>query len=213
MAARYSIKRGLYQLGPAGFPFEKFVAHIFIKKNYDVLVDQIVPGFCVLHEVDVVATNNHERILIECKFHNIQGPDSNVKVPLYVKARFEDIQKKWESAPAQYKKFDVITLVTNTSFTQDAITYATCANIRLLGWDYPDKENLSDLIQQYRLYPITCLTSLTLYQKAWLIREGLVLYSDIVKAEPSKFDQFGLSKDKIQSILEEAKMLLESKIS
>ena len=206
-AARYNVKKGLYQLGPAGFPFEKFAAHIFRNKNYTVELDQYVPGLCVMHEVDIVATNEHERLLIECKFHNLQGPDSNIKTVLYIKARFDDVVKKWEINNNGYKKFDAVMLVSNTNFTMDAITYAKCAGIRLLGWSYPRNDNLADLIEQYKLYPITCLTTLNLYQKVWLIREGFVLCKDLIDAPESVLEQFGLTPDTTTKVIREARNL------
>src|SRR5437899_282437 len=53
-AARYNLKSALTNLGPTGYPFERFVAELFKHKGFEAIVGQIVPGFCVTHEIDVV---------------------------------------------------------------------------------------------------------------------------------------------------------------
>lgn len=183
-AARYNIKNALYQLGPAGFSFEQFVSHIFQAQGYNVLLDQEVAGYCVMHEVDVVAKKEHEQLLVECKFHNIAGPKSDVKVALYVKARFEDIRKRFEQQRNHANEFHGIALVTNTQFTTDAITYGECAGIRLIGWAYPAQASLAFLIEQYQLLPITALTTLNYRQKQELIEQKLVLCRDLEHNKP-----------------------------
>ena len=90
-AIRYSLKKAVGMLGPTGFPFEKFVAEIFKSQGYETLTDQIVAGKCVEHEIDVVAWKNSELIMVEAKFHNEFGIKSDLKVALYVKARWEDL--------------------------------------------------------------------------------------------------------------------------
>jgi|WetSurMetagenome_2_1015567.scaffolds.fasta_scaffold181529_2 hypothetical protein len=181
VAARYSTKYALYGFGPAGYPFEKFIGRLFLARGYDVQNNQIVQGFCVSHEIDVIATKHDEHLIVECKFHNRAGIKSNVKVPLYVRARFEDIHKQLEKDQDHHKKFHGIVLVTNTKFTNDAIAYGNCAAVRLLGWSYPQQESLMHLIEKYHMHPITSLTSLNMKQKQILLDQGIVLCSDLEK--------------------------------
>src|SRR4051812_8583469 len=54
VAVKYSIRRALAELGPDGFPFEKFVARIFRMWGYETLTDQMLMGTCVQHEMDVI---------------------------------------------------------------------------------------------------------------------------------------------------------------
>src|SRR5581483_1563860 len=135
-AVRYNIKTALYQLGPTGYVFEKYVAALFSVQKYRVQTDQIILGMCVEHEIDVIAKNTVRSFLIECKFHHQAGIKTDVKVTLYVKARFEDIKN-------HTKEFQEIWLVTNTKFTSQAIKYAQCADIKLLGWSYPERNNIA----------------------------------------------------------------------
>jgi hypothetical protein len=93
IALKYSLKRAIMELGPSGFPFEDFVAEIFRQKGYTAETGKIVRGFCVEHEVDVVAWNDEKLIMVEAKFHNELGVKSDLKIALYVKARFDDLRK------------------------------------------------------------------------------------------------------------------------
>lgn len=93
VAARYKIKEALQNLGPSGFPFEKFVAQLFEYQGYKAKNNVFIDGFCVDHEVDVVAQKDNKNYMVEAKFHQRQDLKTDVKVTLYVQARFEDILK------------------------------------------------------------------------------------------------------------------------
>ena len=113
--------------------------------GYEVKVGQVVQGQCVRHEVDVVAHNNHQQFMVECKYYNSQGKYCNVKVPLYIHSRFNDIRQMWKSTPGLENLSFHGWVVTNTRFTKDALDYGRCVGLRLVGWDYPRKEALKDM--------------------------------------------------------------------
>ena len=79
-ASKYKLKKAIYELGPTGFPFERFVGAILQYSGYTVKVDIVLNGVCVTHEIDVVAEKNDTITIIECKFHNEEGRNCNVKV-------------------------------------------------------------------------------------------------------------------------------------
>lgn len=178
-ARNYSLRRAVMDLGPSGFPFEDFVAKILKAKGFHCETRQMVLGGCVPHEVDVVAYNEKKLIMIEAKFHNKLGTKSDLKVALYVKARFDDLKDN----VFNYGGFDrLITdswLMTNTKFSSMAIHYGICKDLTLIGWNYPEKGNLQDMIEDEGLHPITCLTSLSGSEKRALISEKIVLCSEI----------------------------------
>ncbi|NBV42467.1 hypothetical protein EBR96_06845 [bacterium] len=183
-ASRYQLKRALMGLGPDGFLFERFVGALIRAEGYEIKIGQIIPGFCVTHEVDVVGKNNQARILVECKFHNHPGTKSDVKTTLYVQARFDDIVKKWKAEPNDSEKFDEIWLVTNTAFTTDAIRYSQCMGMKAIGWNYPSTGSLSTLVERYHLHPITTLTSLSAYIKNRLLEQGILFCAELRTHEP-----------------------------
>ena len=90
VAMRYSLKRALFNLGPTGFPFEKFVAELFRRRGYTTKTNLHLRGRCISHEVDVLAISD-KRIAMEVKFHNDMHIRSDVKAVLYVKSRFDDL--------------------------------------------------------------------------------------------------------------------------
>jgi hypothetical protein len=207
VAAQYSLRKAIGELGPSGFPFERFVAKILEAEGYRTEVGTIVNGFCVSHEVDVIAEKNDERILVEAKFHNSPETKSDVKVALYVDARFRDIEKRiaHEENETQ-RRFTHAWLITNTSFTSHAIQYGACAGLSLTGWNYPRGRTLQDLIQGTQTHPITCLTTLTTAHKTQLLNEGVVLCRDIVR-DPAPLTRLGIAKPRIASIIKEGKQV------
>ncbi|HKJ47690.1 MAG TPA: ATP cone domain-containing protein, partial [Christiangramia sp.] len=90
-ASRYRSKRAIYELGPSGFPFEKFVAEILKSAGFDVELNRILQGRCVTHEVDLVVKKDGSEHLVECKFHSEEGRNCDVKISLYINSRFADI--------------------------------------------------------------------------------------------------------------------------
>jgi hypothetical protein len=148
VAHSYSLRRAIMNIGPTGFPFEKIVANIFEEKGYTVVTDQIVAGKCIAHEVDVVAYNDKKLIMCEAKFHNELGTKSDVKVALYVKARFDDLRASTFDYGNPHRKLDESILITNTKFSTTAIQYGLCENLTMVGWNYPDTGSLHDLIME-----------------------------------------------------------------
>jgi len=183
LAARYNLKYALIALGPTGYPFELFIAQVFKAQGYHVKLNEIASGYCVDHELDLVATKNSTGYLIECKFHNRQRYKSDVKIPLYVKARFDDIQKKFKSNAQHGHLFHEALVATNTKFTSQAVQYSTCAGIQLLDWSLPKGKSLPRLIQKHTLYPLTTLTTLSMGEKKQIIKDGIILCSALPKNE------------------------------
>ncbi|OHA20787.1 MAG: hypothetical protein A2849_02815, partial [Candidatus Taylorbacteria bacterium RIFCSPHIGHO2_01_FULL_51_15] len=173
-SARYSLKRAIAELGPSGFPFEKFVAELFKARGFETLTDQMVDGKCTNHEMDVVIWNENRLIMAEAKFHNEIGIKSDLKVALYIKARFDDL-KGQKFMFGKERLLDEGLLITNTNFTTQAIKYSECSGVRLIGWNYPRSGNLHDLIEGEQLHPITCLSTLSSVEKKGLLDKGVVL--------------------------------------
>ncbi len=205
-AARYSLRRAVMTLGPSGFPFEKFVAEIFKSMGYETLTDQTVKGFCVEHEVDVVAWNAEKLIMSEVKFHNELGLKSDLKVVLYVKARFEDLAKNTFNYGGKERRLDEGWLITNTKFTTSAMQYAECQNLKIIGWNYPLNNSLRDMIESAKLNPITTLSSLSERDKQALIERNVILCKTI-KENPKTLETIGLSEAGRDAVLEEINLL------
>ncbi|MGB5666696.1 MAG: ATP cone domain-containing protein [Maribacter sp.] len=174
-ASKYKLKKAIYELGPTGFPFEKFVGAILEYSGYSTEVGKILQGVCVTHEVDVFAKKNGLLAVIECKFHGEEGRNCNVKVPLYIHSRYNDIREHWNGKKSNSLNLDKGWVVTNTRFTEDAIKYGNCAGLYLLSWDIPKDDGLKDRIDRLGLYPITVSTLLSNREKEFLLSRDIVL--------------------------------------
>ncbi len=202
LAARYSLKNALYELGPSGHLFEQYTALIFQELGFNTQVGVIEQGACVDHEIDVLMEKDNQRYMAECKFHNRRGIKTDVKVALYIKARFEDLSDRWETQPSL--ACDGVWLVTNTQFTSEAIKYGTCADIMLLGWAYPHNKGLAMLIDSLDLHPITSLTCLTKKQKRMILKHGVLLCRDLIH-RPDLLKMLGIRQ--VKKVQDECKAL------
>jgi len=205
VAARYSLRHALMALGPTGFPFEDFVGEIFKSKGYTVQTGVLVEGHCVVHEVDVVAYNEHKLIMSEVKFHNELGLRSDLKVALYVKARFDDLKEK-EFNYGKKRTLDEGWLITNTKFTNTAIEYGMCNGIHMIGWNFPKKGNLQDMIEDAGVHPITCLSTLNSGTIKMLLERGIVLCKAL-NDQTEVLRELGLSSEEIDEVRAEIKFL------
>lgn len=206
IAAKYKLKTAIMELGPSGYPFENFIGELLKRQGYSTTVSQVIAGKCVNHEIDVVAEKDNVWCMIECKYHNLSGTMSDVKIPLYIQARFKDIESKCKELPGHDKLKHEGWVVTNTKFTTDAVNYGTCAGLRMLSWDHPKGNGLKDLIDNSGLYPITCLTTLTKIEKQRLLDTRVVLCSDIVD-DKNLLEKIGIKGSRLVSILNEVNRL------
>jgi len=201
VAARYSIKRAIFALGPSGFPFEQFIAEVLRAHGWKTRTGVALTGRCAPHEVDVLAEKDGTRVGIEAKFHNDAGGTTDIKDALYVKARYDDLRETHDAS----SRVDEGWLMTNTRFTRNAIRYAQCSNLKLIGWDYPRTGNLLDMVEKARVHPLTCLTTLSEGEKRRLLENKIVLCKHV--SAPHVLEEFGVKPARIPQVLEEAQRL------
>lgn len=205
-AARYSMRRAILELGPTGFPFEDYVAELMRARGYtNVRTRVVVPGKCAEHEVDIVMEKDGRRVGAELKFHNTPGFKTDLKVALYVKARFEDIDKRAELSkhtPHLHEGW----LITNTKFTENAVSYASCAGVMLIGWNYPRGAGLADMIREAKLYPVTVLTDLSKAEKERLLMAQVSLCR-MVAEDPDVLERAQIPSGKREQVVAESAAL------
>lgn len=207
VAARYALRRALLELGPSGHPFEDFISHLYRAEGWQVETRKVMQGKCVAHEVDFYASHKeqNEFLAAELKYHNDPGYKTDLKVALYVKSRFDDIfacDESMRSCP-----IDRGVLVTNTKFTSEAIAYAECSGVELLGWGYPSDNSLFMRMSRAKVYPITALTGLSRAEKRLLIERGIIAVDEIVKNRRA-LDSLHLSSERVGEIIAESEGLL-----
>jgi hypothetical protein len=205
-AARYNLKEAIQLLGPAGFYFEKYIARLFSKENYETKTNLTLQGKCVTHEIDVLIKKNDVIAMVECKFHMGKEASTDVKVPMYILSRFNDIKERKHSVFTDKDVVSECWIVTNNRFTSDAMTFGACSGLNLLSWDYPVNNNLRTKNENNNLYPITCLTTLTLAEKDKLLALDVILVKELLNNH-SCLEKIGLSSQRIKGVTKEASEL------
>jgi len=205
VAGKYRLKKAIFELGPTGYPFERFVGELLKYQGYQVQVGKIVKGHCVDHEVDVIAEKENKKFMIECKFHQSPGKKSDVKVSLYIQSRFLDVERQWNKQPKENLRFHQGWIVTNTRFTEDAIRFGKCAGLQLISWDYPEQGSLKQRIDIAGLHPVTALSSITKKEKQEILNKDIVLCRNL---KPEHLIQIGIKERRIKKILIEVVELI-----
>lgn len=209
VVARYSLRRGLEALGPAGFIFEQYMETVLQSYSFATKRDVIMRGKCVSHEIDVIASIGSKRFLIEAKYHNEPGIKTHVDTIMYADARLRDIVNA-EPENARKKYEYAMWVVTNTKFTDSAIKYARCSGIRLTGWNYPRGASLEDVISQKKLYPVTVIPSLPKNLLPILAKKNIILAQDLLPYEAKDISRsFGISLSISEQIAKEVSGLLK----
>lgn len=209
VAAKYSLRRAIFSLGPTGFPFEDYLGKIFEAEGYHTKRRLTLRGKCATHEVDLAAYSPDDSFIAEAKFHSHPGMKSDLQVALYSYARFLDLNAA-RICPEDVCGIISLYLITNTKFTTAAIKYAECVGFNLLSWDYPKRNSLHTRIEKHSLYPITALVHLGVRQKQLLLQKGIIVVSEIL-ARPQLLQQIGLRGAKLNAVLDEAQKLCASK--
>jgi hypothetical protein len=206
VAARYSLRRALFGLGPTGFPFELFLSRLFETDGYQTKTGIIIAGHCAEHEIDVAAYKDNHSFVGEAKFHARPGIKSDLQVAMYSYARLLDLKeaKVCNTAICNITEF---WLITNTKFTSSAERYGECMGLKLLSWDYPKTNNLHDRIQRAGIYPITVLTSITQAQAETLIARNVILCRDILE-KPHILRHLHLTTKKQEALMQEVTELV-----
>jgi len=206
---RFNLKEGIRKLGPSGFPFEKYVAEIFLEMGFDVLLNQRLKGKCARYEIDFLAQKDKMIYVGECKYRVHPGERIDLKIALTNWARFLDL-KQGEYLKS-FKGYQIRTIiVTNAKFTYQLIKYAKCVGeMDLLGWKYPKPKGLEYIIESHKLYPITILPS---FRPSFLEAFGnqhLMLVGDVLSISEEKLSQrTRISQKRLSPLIKEAKVLL-----
>ncbi len=202
-AARYSLKRALRDLGPAGYYFEQWVAKLFQHAHYQTITSQLLVGNSVTHEVDVVAQKADELLLVECKFRNTVDAKITVTTPMYFLSRVKDFEGREFSFFGKPMQFTAGWLVTNAYMTTDSIDFGKYYGLNLLSWDYPADSSIKRRVDNAGLYPLTCLTTITKSEKDTLLKQGCILVKDLVDNE-AQLESLDCAPRKRRRIIQEA---------
>ncbi len=204
----YDLKDSIMKLGPSGFPFEDYIGAILTWMGYEVSVRNIAHGRCVRHEIDLIAVAKGRATMVECKYHNYKGVFTGLKEAMYTYARLLDITEGYAINHVG-AKIEKAMLVTNTKFSEDAITFSSCRDIELLGWHHPERNGLERIIDTGRLYPITILHGLDADETAALATCGLILVRDLLRFDLGDIsEKTGIPAHRLRGLSSQARDLL-----
>lgn len=201
LAANYNIIKAIYALGPTGFPFEILCSEILKAKGFKTTVSVIKAGEFINHEVDIVASREDVNIYFECKFHSKKKYKNDVQLPLYVNSRFLDIRAANPDEKFQYG------IISNTTFSADAIKYSAGVGILLYSMNYPKEHNFIDLIRRYKVYPISVLRSLKVSDRKKLLNKKIVVIKQVNR---KSLEEVEISEANIVRVLKEVNELTHS---
>ncbi len=202
---RYNLPNAISKLGPEGFAFEAFIAQVFRAYGYkEVYVGKHIPGKCLSYEMDIVAKKDGTLMTAELKFHNARNKKSDLKVVLYMDARFRDIRDSGyyeKNKPRQV-------IITNTKFTTNAKKYSKCAKLEVLSWNHPIKNNLHDFILNSKIHPLTAIPSIPQKAMKDFIRRKIVSCCDLIKNNYAELKENSLiPKSKVNMIIKDINLI------
>ena len=207
VAAKYDLKGAIMRLGPAGFAFENLVAEVLSEYGYKTFPHTILQGACVDHEIDIIAEKGSKCAMIESKYHNAPGIYTGIKDALYTYARFLDLREG--AKIGRCRNFDDVWLVCNTKFSKDAIRYAACKKMKLIGWSWPRAASLQRMLDTKKMYPITTLRKLDRESMKKMSRARLMLCKDLVTMKIEDIRNLtGISNKKLMELRKEAEGII-----
>jgi len=200
LATKYNLKSALAELGPSGYPFEKYLSALLEARGYTCQTNQILEGSAVSHEIDVLANKNNVTYFVEAKFHKNPTQRTDVRVTLYIYARYLDLVKEPRASAKPW-------IITNTRFSLDALTYGKHQHILLTSWNYPRGDSLADWIEMTHLHPITMLDGLTAEDKRRLLTSGIVTCQALIA---SPLVKSLIESDRLEQVLLLARRVCEN---
>jgi HJR/Mrr/RecB family endonuclease len=185
--------------------FEKFVQILLIHHGFEVGPSQIIKGKCIGHEVDAVAKKDGVAYFVEAKHHSNYHTPTGLDESRIARAVLEDAAEGFLRGKSNLK-IDRAMIVTNTRYSEHAKRYGKCRNILQIGWNSPKKLSLQSMIEQKKVYPISCIRGLSNQTRIKLVNSGVVLIKQLVEEEPSKLsEETDLSQEFLKRIIEKAK--------
>jgi hypothetical protein len=175
----YDLKLGLSLMSPRP-EFELFVQVLLAHQGFQVEANQILKGRCVEHEVDALATKDGITYFVEAKHHFSYHALTGLDESRIARAVLEDVSENYTSGGL---RVDRAMIITNTRYSTHAAQYGRCKNILQVGWSSPENFGLQKMIEDKKLYPLSCLKSLKSDMRSRLVNSGFVLIKQLLEQD------------------------------
>ena len=199
------LRRGLALLKPKP-DFELYIQTLLKEHGYSVTPNQIIKGRCGEHEVDAIAKYKGITYIVEVKHHfNFHTP-TGLDESRIARALLEDITEG-QMYGMNTIHIDKAMIICNTKFSEHAKRYGHCRGIIQIGWSSPPERSLQDLIEEKKLYPITCLKGLKRDTKEKMVDGGIVVLKNLIEKDPEELrEETGMTSETAATIIQQAKM-------
>jgi hypothetical protein len=203
---RVDLRKAILRLLPSP-DFEIYIGFVLQNLGYTVFPSQVIKGRCVEHEIDGVARKDNLLYTVEVKHHQNPYAYTGIDVVRNSWAILEDFQEGFKKGLHKYD-FSNAMIVCNTRFSENAIIYAKCLDILLIGWQTKTL-GLEKLIQDKKLFPITVLPNLSKATQRKLVSARILSISQLIDNEVSEIAQrTKISHGRIRSLQDQAKGIL-----
>ncbi len=117
----------------------------------------------------------------------------------------EDVTEGYEMEKNNLK-IERAMLVTKYGTSEQAIIYGKCRNILQIGWHSPGELSLQRMIEEKRVYPLSCIRGLRTETRIRLVDSGIILIKQLISSDPSKLSRkSGISSSTLRKTIEKAK--------
>jgi hypothetical protein len=205
----FDLKRGI-SLMQSKPEFEVFVRVLLVHIGFQVKPNAILRGLCGEHEVDALATKNGLTYIVEAKHHINYHALTGLDESRIARAIMEDVTDGYIGGATKVK-IDRAMIVTNTRYSEHAVTYGSCRDILQIGWASPEGLSIRDIVEKYKLYPLSCLRKVNTKVRLRLVESGIVLIKQLLEQDSHYIERrIGLPEDAVFSIMEKAKHTTET---
>ena len=189
--------------------FEGFIARLFENLGYKVRRNLIIQGFCIEHEIDVLAFKGEEVVYVEVKHHVQPHRYVDLDVVEKIWATLLDLREGYEKG---FHGFNISKplVATNTKLTWHASKYARCRGVDILCWNIPRDRSLEELLVKFKMYPVTILKGFELETLYKVIDLGYMTIKDLAETEPRELSEKGLPEETANLLVERAGKVLEA---
>ena len=205
----FDLKQGI-SLMESKPEYEVFVRVLLSHSGFQVQPNAILRGLCGEHEVDALATKEGLTYLVEAKHHLNYHALTGLDESRIARAIIEDVTEGYRSGVTKIR-IDGAMIITNTRYSEHAINYGRCRNILQVGWTSPEGFGMKDVVEKYKLYPLSCLKGVSTETRLRLVEAGIVLIRQLAEQDSHYIERkIGLPHGTVLSIMEKAKHATET---
>jgi hypothetical protein len=198
----FDLRRGLSLMAPKP-EFELFVQTLLKYEGFEVESNQILKGKCVGHETDAVVKKDGVTYFVEAKHHKNYHSLTGLDESRIARAILEDTTESYELGINRLK-IDRAMIITNTRYSNHAIQYGNCRNILQIGWSEPEKFSLQKIIEEKKLYPLSCLKDVRLDVRMQFVFAGIVLIRQLLEDDNIDSTKISLPKETVNYVKQKA---------